>query len=392
MHGVGRRLGRAAAGWLLVLGLVAVAVHPEGCGRPSDEELTTAAELAVEWFSANLGPDGRFLYRYDRDRAAAEPGYNDTRHAGVMWSLWQAEADGIEGAGDVAERAYEYVATRILDTAIGPAFGVGTRPGSGSTGLLVAALDERRLATGLTDLDQLLVALGHTLANVVNDDGSVSADIDVVTGPGDERSPFFTGEVMWALARLHLTFPDEGFDEPALRIRRYLVEDRDDVESPWPPVSDHWGAYAFETMDRWPSPPTVTEAEEKWRSRQLGLFSLQVRYESQRRGGITLLTRGPIALAAGVGTLGEGLGNHLLQLRRNGSRASDQAALIERADCAAQLLVDRQVDPDDAADDADPGRTIGAWFRLGDTQMDDQQHALSALLLLRDTRRNGDPP
>ncbi len=378
-------------GWVLVAGVVAVAVHPEGCGRPSDDELTTAAELAVEWFAANLQPDGRFVYRYDRERRAIEPGYNDTRHAGVMWSLWQAEADGVAGAGDVAEAAFAHVERRLVDTVIGPAFGSGPRPGSGAAGLLVAALDERRLATGRTDHDELLVDLGHTLAAVVNDDGSVSADIDVRTGPGDARSPFFTGEVMWALARLHLTFPGEGFDRPALRIRRYLVEDRDRVETPWPPVSDHWGAYAFETMDRWPAPPPVTEREEEWRSRQLGLFSLQVRYESQRQGGITRLTRGPIALAAGVGTLGEGLGSHLLQLRRNDDRLSDQEALVERADCAAHLLVERQVDRTDAADDAEPHRTVGAWFRLGDTQMDDQQHALSALLLLRDTRLGDDP-
>ncbi len=378
-------------GWVLVAGVVAVAVHPEGCGRPSDDELTTAAELAVGWFAANLQADGRFVYRYDRERAEVEPGYNDTRHAGVMWSLWQAEADGIAGAGDVAEAAFAHVERRLVDTVIGPAFGSGPRPGSGAAGLLVAALDERRLVTGRTDHDELLVALGRTLAAVVNDDGSVSADIDVRSGPGDTRSPFFTGEVMWALARLHLTFPEEGFDRPALRVRRYLVEDRDRVEAPWPPVSDHWGAYAFETMDRWPEPPPVTEREEAWRSRQLGLFSLQVRYESQRQGGITRFTRGPIALAAGVGTLGEGLGNHLLQLRRNDERLSDQGALVERADCAAHLLVERQVDRADAADDVEPHRTVGAWFRLGDTQMDDQQHALSALLLLRDTRLGDDP-
>ncbi|MEZ5244213.1 MAG: hypothetical protein R2707_03885 [Acidimicrobiales bacterium] len=385
------RLARAAAGWILVAGVVAVAVHPERCRRPTDEELRTAAGLAVDWFADNIGADGRFVYRYDRDRAVEEPGYNDTRHAGVMWSLWQAEADGIPGAGDVAEKAFDYVSSRIQDTVIGPVFGVGSRPGSGSTGLLVAALDERRVATGRTDLDELLVDLGHTLVGVVNDDGSVSADIGVESGPGPTRSPFFTGEVMWALARLHLGFPDEGFDEPALRVRRYLVADRDRVESPWPPVSDHWGAYAFETMDRWPDPPAITAAEEEWRSRQLGLFSLQVRYESQRQGGITRMTRGPIALAAGVGTLGEGLGNHILQLQRNGTRTADLSALRERADCAAGLLVDRQVSPLDGEDDTHPERTTGAWFRLGDTQMDDQQHALSALLLLLDTRHGADP-
>jgi len=376
-------------GWLLVGGVVSVAVHPEGCGRPTDAELTEASQLAVDWFAANLEPDGRFLYRYNRLDGENEGGYNDTRHAGVMWSLWQAEADGMSGAGATAEGAFGYVQARLVDTVVGPAFGRGSVVGSGSTGLLVAALDERRITTGQTDHDELLVALGHTLAAVVADDGSVSADIHVVDGPTESRSPFFTGEVLWALARLHLSFPNEDFDEPALRIRRYLVEDRDEIESPWPPVSDHWGAYAFETMDRWPTPPEIDEAEEDWRSRQLGLFSLQVRYESQRRGGITRLTRGDIALAAGVGTLGEGLGNHMLQLERNGARTADLGALIERADCAAHLLVSRQIS-DDADARHDPIHEVGAWFRLHVTQMDDQQHALSALLLLRDTR-NGDP-
>ena len=191
---------------------------------------------------------------------------------------------------------------------------------------------------------------------------------------------------MWALARLHLSFPDQGFNEAALSVRRYLVEDRDRVERPWPIVSDHWGAYGFETMGRWPSAPRYTAIEETWLDRQLGLFGLQVRYESQRQGGVTRLTRGPIALAAGVGTLGEGLGNHVLELHRRDARPDDLSLLMERADCAAALLVDRQVDVTDASSDSEPERTFGAWFRLGDTQMDDQQHALSALLLLLEAR------
>ena len=380
------RLLRALAGWVLVLGLTAVAVHPEGCGRPTDEALDHAAAQAVAWFGANLKPDGDFVYRYDRERGAEEPGYNDTRHAGVLWSLWQAERVGISGAGSIAEAAFTRVEDRLIDTSFGPAYGRGSVVESGTMGLLVAALDERRLVTGNTDHDELLIGLGHTLAAAVNVDGSVSADLHVDNGPSDRRSPFFTGEVMWALARLHLTFPAEGYDVPAVAIRRYLVEDRDAMETPWPPVSDHWGAYAFETMDRWPNPPILTAPERQWQDRQLGLFGLQVRYESQRKGGITLLTRGNIALPAGVGTLGEGLGNYLLQLLRSGDRPGDHDVLTERADCVAHLLVGRQITASDAAEESTPHRSIGAWFRLGETQMDDQQHALSALLLLREVR------
>ena len=42
---------------------------------------------------------------------------------------------------------------------------------------------------------------------------------------------------------------------------------------------------------------------------------------------------------------------------------------------------DRQVDADEAAATADPDRTRGAWFQFDITQMDDQQHAMSAVLL-----------
>lgn len=374
---------------MLIFGLTAVVVHPEGCRVPSTAELDQTANRAVEWFGANIDGRGDFTYRYDRDRAVDEGGYSDTRHAGVMWSLWQAERAGYDGAGAIAEQAFARIERLLVDTPLGPAFGPGSEVPTGAIGLLVAALDERRVVTANTDHDELLLGLGQTLSAVVNRDGSVSASINVSTGAHSGRSPFFTGEILWALSRLHLTFPDADFDEPARRIRRYLVNDRDRIEEHWPPVSDHWGAYAFETMDRWPDPPTITSAEDEWLDRQLGLFGLQARYESQRQGGITRLTRGPIALAAGVGTLGEGLGNHLLWLDRNNLRTDDIGDLTARADCAAALLVDRQITPDQAATDAEPDRTMGAWFRLGDTQMDDQQHALSALILLREYRAVG---
>lgn len=382
MSDVGGRVWRALLGWLVVVGGVALAVHPERCTTPEPGALRAAASAAVDWFGANTRPDGRFVYRYDRDRAVEEGGYNDVRHAGVLFSLFQAAGAGIAGALDIGDDGLDYVDANLTETAVGVAFGRGIVVETGTQGLLVAALDERRAATGSTDRDELMLELGRTMVGAVTPEGAVAASIHVVDGPGDDRSPFFTGEVLWALARLHLVFPDEGFDSAALRIRRYLVEDRDRVEEPWPPVSDHWGAYAFETMSRWPDPPALGDAERRWLDRQLALFGLQVRYESQRQGGITRLTRGPIALAAGVGTLGEGLGNHLRLVDRTGVAASTRHDLIDRATCAAGLLVTRQVSDAEASTHPEPERVAGAWFRLGDTQMDDQQHALSALLLL----------
>ncbi len=376
-----------------MLAVVGLVVHPENCGQPTSAELNDAAAGAVEWFGANIADDGSFLYRYDRAAAENLGGYNDVRHAGVLLSLYQAESAGIEGAAATADRGLSYVDEHLQPTPVGIAFGRGSVVRSGSIGLLVAALDERRGALKTTDRDELLLELGATLTRVIEPDGSVGASIDTATGSTSGRSPFFTGEVLWALARLHLTFPDSGFDESALRVYRYLIEDRDRVESPWPPVSDHWGAYALETMSRWPNAEDLRlggdlaldgAATGDWLKRQLNLFGLQVRYESQRQGGFTQLTRGTVALPAGVGTLGEGIGNHLQFLNRFPAADIDLVALSDRAQCVAHLLVQRQTSASQAQAHSAPLRSQGAWFREDVTQMDDQQHALSALLLLKD--------
>ncbi|MXW62570.1 MAG: hypothetical protein F4003_12430 [Acidimicrobiaceae bacterium] len=393
MSPVRTRVLRGAVAWILILALVGLVVHPENCGEPASAEVNDAAAKAVSWFGANIGDDGTFVYRYDRAEGEPLGGYNDVRHAGVLLSLYQAESAGIEGAAAIADRGLAYVDEHLQHTPMGIAFGRGPTVRSGSIGLLVAALDERRGALGTDDRDALLLELGRTLSAVVEPDGAVGASIDTKTGSTSGRSPFFTGEVLWALARLHLTFPNREFDETALRVYRYLIEDRDRVESPWPPVSDHWGAYALETMSRWPNADNLRlgpdleldgTATSDWLRRQLNLFGLQVRYESQRQGGLTHLTRGTVALPAGVGTLGEGIGNYLQFLNRFPEVDVDIDSLNDRARCVAHLLVQRQTSASQAQAHRAPFRLQGAWFREDITQMDDQQHALSALLLLKD--------
>lgn len=335
-------------------------------------EIRHSAGRAVDWFVANRLDDGRYLYRYDRDRDVVEAGYSDVRHAGVMMSLYQAASAGVAGALMAGDHGRSYVDGLIVETAAGPAFGQGQRLPIGATALLVSALDERWSATGSAEDRDLLRQLGRTLEASVGPGGEVAARLDVADGPVvGTTSRFFTGEVAWALARLHRRFPNEGFDGATGRIRRYVVEERDELEGTFPPRPDHWMAYTFATMATWTS-PGVDAGEADWLDRQLGLFGLQVRYESQRRGGITSLTRGRTASGAGVGTLGEGLAGHLAV--PGAMVGSERDVAFDRLRCVAGLLVSRQAGGDDP-------RIAGAWFRTGDTQMDDQQHALSALLL-----------
>jgi len=59
----------------------------------------------------------------------------------------------------------------------------------------------------------------------------------------------------------------------------------------------------------------------------------------------------------------------------------ERAPLAERAACIGGLAVEAQATTAEAAAYPDPSKVEGAWFIDDVTRMDDQQHALSALLL-----------
>ena len=117
---------------------------------------------------------------------------------------------------------------------------------------------------------------------------------------------------------------------------------------------------------------------------QAGYFGAQVRWVAQRHGPWGALARTPhVPRGGGYGVVGEAL-TGLWHVAWAEPRLADlRAPLAERASCIAGLAVEQQVDAGEAADYPDPGRARGAWFRDGETRMDDQQHALSALLRTR---------
>ena len=368
---VRRRVGAGVLAWVGGLAVVAAAAHPEGCPTVTVEEARASAQAGIDWIAENQTADGRFLYRYDRAEGEVLPGYNYVRHAGTLLALEQAAAAGLDDATPAAERATDFAVDELTELDGDRwAFTADT----GGTGLLVAALVEHRRTTGSAARDPLLRGLGRFLVSTVTDEGAVVAlwDLEADEAVEGSRSPFFTGEILWALARLHAEFPDEGWDEPARRISAYLATERDDAERRFPPVSDHWGAYGWDEISAWPT--ELTDDEQAYADRQAGLFGLQVRYESQRRAdGIVALTRGPFALTAGLGTLGEGLGGIHRLAERDPDLDVDRDDVADRLACVAGMLVARQTQSDDP-------RLDGAWFRNDITQVDDQQHAISALL------------
>ncbi|RPI07357.1 MAG: hypothetical protein EHM63_07905 [Actinobacteria bacterium] len=369
-----RRVGLGFAAWAVASTSVWVFVaRPEHCPPIDAPAAEAAAARAVGWFAANQHPDGSWVYRYDRANETDLGGYNITRHAGVMLSLYQA------GDIDGGDRGLRFAAANLTRREDWAALGTGTLE-TGATALLVAALGERRLQTGDPAYDELLAELGRFLLTQTEPDGTVlsewsSAQDAPVAG---RTSSFSTGETWLAFGRLERIFPSNGWREPAELVGRYVMERRDDAEDIYPPTSDHWGAYALDEMQHWSELPSesLTQLTDAYAERLAGIFGVQVRFESQRtEQSVNVLLRGHQALPAGLGTLGEGLGA-LWRYEDARGDVGARDAIVERASCAAGMLDTRQVVSDDA-------RIDGAWFHSDVTQMDDQQHPLSTLIAIQ---------
>ncbi|MFP4513870.1 MAG: hypothetical protein ACLFRV_13060 [Acidimicrobiales bacterium] len=387
---VHHRLLGALASWAVLATVVRVVVAlPEHCPAVSADTLMDGAVAAVEWLDRNQLDDGRWLYRYDANDDEVVDDYNTVRHAGVVMSLYQAASFDIDGALELADAGTGYALDHLVRHDDWAAFEPSAdRVTTGASALLVAGLAERRMHTGEDRYDDAMRDLSRFLVAHVEPSGAVIESWDRRRREPRHglRSPFFTGEVYWALASMHLLFPDEGWDEPALRIGHYIATERDEAEGWWPELPDHWAAYGMSVVTRWPDRPDpgrpVPDAQVPYVERQAGLGSIQTRYESQRVDTWPrYLLRGRRTLGAGLGTVGEQLVG-LWQVATSDDRLEHLAdPIAERARCVAGMLADRQVSPDEAQEYPRPDLARGAWFQFGFTQMDDQQHALSALLL-----------
>jgi hypothetical protein len=336
----------------------------------------------VNWFVLNQGLEGRWLYRYDAARDLDLGGYNLSRHAGVTLSLYQAAAAGIPGAFESADRGSRYLADLLIPAGGGRAVDVRVdEVPIGPSALWVLALGERRLLTGEDLYDDTLRDLGRFLESQIEPNGAVSERWD----RNDDRlvagaySPFFTGEAYFALARLERLFPGEGWGAAADRVGAYLAVERDDAEDRFPAVSDHWAAYGLAETAMW---RPITSEEADYAHTLAGIFGPQIRYASQRtESWFTHRTRGRQTLGAGLGTLGEGSTSLWVLSGLEEAVADLRPAAAERSRCVAAMLIERQIDPSEAEGAfADQHRVVGAWFQFDVTQMDDQQHGLSALL------------
>jgi small neutral amino acid transporter SnatA (MarC family) len=370
---------------LILIAVFAVVAPPERCPSVTATDLRGSAQAAVGWFVRNQEPDGSWLYLYDADEDSVASEYNTVRHAGVTMGLYQAAAAGLPGALGSADRGTAWALDRLLEREGWTALSTPGDIDTGATALFVAGLTIRREATRDPRYDAVLRRLGRFLLAQTEPSGAVLASYDRLRDQpvAGEYSKYYTGEAYWALTRLHRAFPGEGWGEAAGRVGAYLAASRDEVEDHWPPILDHWAAYGMAETVAFPerSEPPLTEDELSYARRQAELFGVQTRWISQRLGPWGGLVRGSYVPRGGYyGVIGEALTGWWLAAREDPRLSALRAPIAARATCVAGLAIEEQSDREDAADSAQPARVEGAWFRDGETRMDDQQHALAAVL------------
>ncbi len=376
---------------LIVLGGTARAIAlPQVCSSTTQNARDTAVSQAISWLSVNQNSDGTFLYRYDAEHDADLGGYNWVRHAGTIFALEQARGQGFDAAIASSEAAIEVAFKHVNRTS---AEGVevaglidGASISTGGTALFVLALMERRDGTGLTEFDEDIRAMLRFLESSLKarGDGSMIVRADAKLNgefTSDSVGLFATSQTLFALARAERVFPSEGWGDHSHQILEYLTTYKANEEGFVPDMSDHWAAYAMSEMTQWTTPIVFTDIDLAWARKQMGVASIMVRYESQISGsGVNHLLRGHAAIGAATGTHGEALAGWTRLALENDGFTGSVSALNERLGCNNSLLIKRQVSPVGSQTYLQPSRVAGAWLSGGVTQVDDQQHAMSALL------------
>lgn len=388
-----RPVRRLLATPALALGAAALtfgaAAPPEHCPDVTTAEVDAAARAATAWMVDNQQPDGTYLYEYDRSTGRTElfgtGDYNIVRHAGVVLSLYMAARHEYPGALEAADRGVAWALDHTVERH--GWIGITTEPylQAGTNALMVAALVERREATGSTEYDEVLQGLGRFLTAQLEPNGALLAyyDVDDDRPWADTYSIYYSGEAWWALARLHRTFPDDGWGAAADLLGNYLATERDHAEDLWPPLADHWSGYGLGETAQFPDRPAgrpLTDTELSFVERQGGIAGQRVRSISQRFGPWGTFVRGTFTpRGGGYGVFGEGLGGLWRAAQADDRLADLRAPLAERQVCIVGLALEAQVDRAEAATYDSPGHVAGAWFQNEVTRMDDQQHAVAAL-------------
>jgi hypothetical protein len=345
------------------------------------EDTRAAALAAASWIERGQRSDGSYLYEYNRQTDdPSNAGYNIVRHAGVTMSLYELAAAGEDEYLAPADEGLRWMEARLQAKEDWSA--IEDDAGNlrlGANALMLAGLVFRRDATGDTSRDDLMRELGRFLERLQQPDGSfVDRWQRGDDGPYLElKSRYATGEAFWALTLMHNRFPGEGWDEPSRKVADYLSLYRDEVEGfEFPPWADQWAAYGLHEMVEWP----LSDDNIAYARSLADRFGFLIRTEAQRNDSdLYRRIHGDQTRAAGMGTWVEGLDSLWVIALHDERMADKEADIADRIACGTAMLVERQ-ESLGSLPDGERDFTSGAWFTDDITRMDDQQHAISALL------------
>jgi len=223
-------------------------------------DLISAAIYGGEYLTRNMGPDGKFMYRYipGIDRAPDE--YNILRHAGTTYSmieLYQATGDG--ALLSAVERALNYLLKSAMP------WGEGSNRSLciiergevklGGNALAAIALAKYIEVTGNRDYLPMLLELGKWIQSVQGESGRFI--IHKQSYPDYKvhnfMSAYYPGEAILAMARIYVVYPDKSLLDTAEKGARYLINVRDRGLSKSEVIHDHWLLYALNDLYRYRS-------------------------------------------------------------------------------------------------------------------------------------------
>lgn len=376
--------------------------------QPIDvEALATIARdriaLGVGWLAQMLRPIGTFYYIYDPTQDLVEDQeYNEVRHAGTVYSLFQAHgllAD--ETSLAVGEAAAEYIKRSTVPVRNAGRAYLDIQSGETSLGgqaLALVALLERRRVTGDTTMDELIHELATFLLWLEKDDrkgrffNSFNHQSRLRLDTPDVV--FYPGEALLALTRLSYHFPDiVDYLNAATRLATYLVHERDgDLPSlEAVPRDDHWLTIALGDLYR------LNGAEDYVKVVLMQADSMIAKQYTPEDGTPDQIggsrRDGPISNTS-TATKGEAMVAAWAIARITGDESAEKR-IAQATERGAQYQMRVQYTTDNSANFPRPEGAVGGWPGSADDptiRIDYVQHNLSVLIGMVSLIEDGDLP
>jgi hypothetical protein len=185
-----------------------------------------------------VGSKGEFLYRYDMIGRPLR-GYNALRHAGCVWAMMHV---GGQATRSAARRASAWLIKHYRCTnGNGLALVHRDRIKAGGNALAILA----HLELGTPKDMRIARGLANHLLSLQREDGDYHHKLSTNGAIDDFRSDYYTGEVMFALARFAAAAKAPPYLASAMRAERMLGPQGYGVAE-----QSHWMLYALEALHK----------------------------------------------------------------------------------------------------------------------------------------------